>query len=102
MQSSTHAIIRGIFLQAFPLGVCTCGNDRQKFYNIGKTHWIACEKCKTRWTYGGNLFSSWRHESENDWRENWDRFHTYREISGMELLDDFDTGFITEATHPTF
>ena len=38
--------------------------------NIGRIHWGACSHCAVRWLIGENLFSGWRDESAEVWREN--------------------------------
>lgn len=51
---------------------------------------MACDPCKTRWWFGENLISSWKHETEAIWAENVEKYRDYKEINGMELLDDLD------------
>lgn len=63
-------------------GVCpTCG-DNDGYLNIHKDHWFICHEHRVRWHFGTNLFSSWRQESEADWRENQNRIGPYRDIEG--------------------
>ena len=51
-------------------GVCpVCGNE-DGYLNIGRTHFFHCREHKIAWDIGANLFSSWRDESEEVWKEN--------------------------------
>jgi len=54
------------------------------FLNVGRSHWAICEEHTTRWCVGANLFSSWRHETEEQWRENHQRLLNYRDVEGPE------------------
>jgi hypothetical protein len=68
-------------------GACPeCGyNDG--YTNVGRSHWFFCRKHKVCWCVGANLFSSWRHETEEEQRAIFDRIgiDNFREI---EPLDD--------------
>lgn len=44
------------------------GNDG--YVNLRRTHVFLCEKHKTAWVRGDNLFSSWRQETPADWKRN--------------------------------
>lgn len=48
--------------------------------NIGRVHWCYCTKCRTRWRFGENLFSSWHHETPEDWDRNARELAQYREV----------------------
>ena len=58
--------------------ICGCGGS--EFRNIGRTHWFVCMNDRVRWYVGENLFSSWRLESESDWRANRELLATFREM----------------------
>lgn len=63
-----------------PWGNCECGSIGNVL-NIKKTHWAYCEKCKTVWYIGSNLFSSWLYENETIWSENEKFLKGYRIIN---------------------
>ncbi len=48
--------------------------------NVHKEHWMVCHAHKKRWRVGWNLFSDWRYESEEVWRENAERIGDYEEV----------------------
>lgn len=60
-------------------GCPKCGRD-DGFLNVGREHWFACFKHKTKWHVGSNLFSSWREQSEQEWALNAARLAGYREV----------------------
>ncbi len=61
-------------------GVCPKCLSNDGYLNVGKTHWFVCHKHKARWCYGANIFSSWRHESEETWEWNAERLEEYEEV----------------------
>ncbi len=60
-------------------GCPTCGKN-DGYFNVHRTHWMVCNRHKTRWLVGSNLFSSWREETEADWKENMERMGGYAVI----------------------
>ena len=48
--------------------------------NVGKSHIAVCHAHKVQWSIGMNLFSSWRHETEEDWMRNADLLSGYQEV----------------------
>ena len=44
------------------------GNDGYR--NVRRAHYFICLTHKVKWLRGENLFSSWRRETEDDWKEN--------------------------------
>jgi len=69
-------------IQQYYFGACYCGKT-SGYFNIGRNHWFCCNDCKTRWCIGNNLFSSWRSESEDEWKENIERYKDYKEIEPL-------------------
>ena len=61
-------------------GHCSCPEHENHYLNIGRCHWMICNKCKIKWFIGENLFSSWREQNENIWRENEEKIRNYREV----------------------
>ena len=64
-------------------GVCPeCGNTGE-YRNIYKQHFFFCDEHQITWTPGANLFSSWHHETEEDWRKAWGKLRYYRPVDGF-------------------
>ena len=51
-----------------------------RMFNIGRGHFIACDKCKTYIFVGSNLMGSWRQENKDIWRKNSDSVMGYKFI----------------------
>ena len=58
---------------------CRYGHELRMF-NIGRGHFIACDKCRTYIFVGSNLLSCWRRENEKIWRANSDSVEGYKFI----------------------
>ncbi len=72
-QESQEQMDRGDFT------VCVrCNKPTCWICNIGRQHWAYCEACCVKFMVGENLFSSWREQSEEDWKKN------------REFLEDFE------------
>ena len=41
-----------------------------RLFNINRSHWVACDRCRTYIFVGSNLMSGWRRENEAAWRKN--------------------------------
>ena len=53
-------------------GVCPeCGKS-DGYINVSRTHWFFCKAHKTKWCIGANLFSSWREQTEDEQRRDYD------------------------------
>lgn len=61
-------------------GCPECGKT-EGYRNVGRDHWFFCLAHKTRWCVGSNLFSSWRYETEDDWRRNRAMLAGFREVA---------------------
>jgi hypothetical protein len=57
---------------------CGCGGT---CVNIGRAHWIVCDAHRKRWYVGSNLFSSWREQTEEDWRWAAETIRDYEDVS---------------------
>lgn len=56
-----------------------CGDESQvSFLNVHRQHYCICERCRIRWWYGDNLFSSWKEQTEEDWQANKQTLSAYR------------------------
>ena len=63
-------------------GCPECGRTKG-YMNVGRSQWFVCDTHRTRWCVGMNLFSSWRDESEDEWRRNAVRLEGYREVEPL-------------------
>ena len=60
-------------------GCPICGtNDGQ--VDLARDHWFICERHKTKWHFGSNLFSARREQTEDDWRRNEYRLANYMTV----------------------
>jgi hypothetical protein len=51
-------------------GLCPECGEYPRWKNVGRTHWVYCERHGLKWCVGENLISSWQDEDENDWVQN--------------------------------
>lgn len=70
----------------FIIGKCffdikCCYGHETRLFNIGRGHYIACDKCRTYIFVGANLMSSWRDESKDIWQAN------YESVKGYEFIE---------------
>ena len=65
-------------------GGCPVCGGTDGYLNIYKNHMFRCDKHKTCWSIGWNLFSSWRHETEDEWKRNADMLSGYREVKPVD------------------
>ena len=72
-------LARRLSLEEYHFGACYCGNTGDCF-NVGRSHWYCCDKCKTVWYVGSNLFSGWREENQEIWDKNVKEHAQYEEI----------------------
>jgi len=76
-------------------GMCPrCFEDGEEYEavycNIERNHCYYCDKHKLFWVIGSNLFSSWREETEKDWRLNSEKLNQYTEIEEFHPEDLFN------------
>jgi hypothetical protein len=62
-------------VQAFEnhFGTCPHCHKTDGFINIGSVHVFLCREHKLKWCVGSNLFSCWRHQTEDEQRQIYDR-----------------------------
>lgn len=81
-------------------GLCPICKKTDGYVNIGRNHWFICEKHRTRWWIGSNLFSSWRGETESEQLRHCKKigFDTFRdvkpfypEIEGVQRVNNEET-----------
>jgi len=58
--------------------------------NVGRSHWFFCKAHKTKWCIGANLFSSWRHETEDEQRRQYDEIGLgeFTEVKPLACTDE--------------
>ena len=62
-------------------GDVSCIHGHQtRLFNIGRGHYVACDKCRTYISVGANLMSCWRQEDEDVWQRNCDSIKGYKEV----------------------
>jgi hypothetical protein len=64
-----------------PLGDCECGKYDNRYVNVFKTHYGYCSNCMTCWEIGTNLFSSWKDEDDERWKNNANFLKNYKLIN---------------------
>jgi hypothetical protein len=70
----------------FVLGECfadvKCRHGHEvRLFNIGRGHFVACDRCRRYMFVGSNLVSNWRQEDESIWQRNNDS------VEGYELVE---------------
>ena len=71
--------IRGNFAMGTWFGEVRCIRGHPvRLFNIGRGHWVACDKCRMYMFVGSNLMSSWRSETDSFWRANDESVWGYR------------------------
>jgi hypothetical protein len=58
-------------------GVCPYCLGHDGYLNLGRSHWFVCHSDRVRWLVGENLFSTWRHQTADDWNANWELIGPY-------------------------
>lgn len=48
---------------------CIHGHETRLF-NIGRSHFVACDQCRTFIYVGSNLMSNWRRKNKEAWQKN--------------------------------
>ena len=67
----------------FDMGDCFCDvrcvhGHEVRMFNIGRGHFVACDKCRTYISVGANLKSDWRQENKEIWHKNSDSVRGYK------------------------
>lgn len=75
-ESTTNAV--GNFLLGEFFGDVKCRDGHEtRLFNIGRGHFVACDRCRTCIHVGSNLMSSWRQEDREVWQRNSDSVKRY-------------------------
>ena len=67
-------------------GHCPFEEHDNYYLNIGRGHWMVCDKCKMKWFIGANLFCSWKGQDEAIWRANAEKITKYTEVDWFFLI----------------
>jgi hypothetical protein len=64
-------------------GGCPHCGEMDGIVNVGRGHWLRCDRHEIKWYVGSNLFDSWRHQTEAEQRKEYDEIGLgeYREIT---------------------
>ena len=79
-------------------GLCPRCHSTDGYVNFGRDHWFTCNTHKVRWLFGANIFSSWRYESEEEWRENHAQYDNYEEVEPYFYADSQATEPVVETS----
>ena len=71
-------------------GVCPrcmeAGNYADQIWrNVGREHYLCCDKHNVYWWVGSNLFSNWHHETEEMRQQNAAKLTTMRLVAEVRL-----------------
>ena len=73
--------VKGNFDMGTFFGDVTCiHGHKTRLFNIGRGHYVACDKCRRYVSVGANLMSGWRQENKDIWQANFDRLREYQEV----------------------
>ena len=61
-------------------GRCPQCGQSDGYLSIGRGHWFYCKAHAVKWCAGENLFSSWRADTEEDWKRNAAFLNDFEEI----------------------
>jgi hypothetical protein len=64
-------------------GGCPVCRRNDGCVSVGPDHWYVCHRHKTKWLIGSNLFSIWRHLTEEEHMRNFYRLSTYRKVTPL-------------------
>lgn len=64
-------------------GGCPVCGKTDGYFNDGPDHWFVCIAHSAKWCVGSNLFSCWRGEGGDIWKENRERFALYRIVTPL-------------------
>ena len=58
--------------------VTCCQGHEARLFNIGRAHYVACDRCRSYVHVGGSPMSSLRQENKQPWRRNLEGIQGYR------------------------
>ncbi len=54
------------------------------YLNVWSAHWFYCERHRTKWCVGSNLFSSWQEQDEASFQHNAHKLASYGVVKPLE------------------
>jgi hypothetical protein len=87
--------------QHFALGGCPECGKANVYLNIGREAYCYCAEHKTCWPIG-TIFSSWKTENEEIWRENAERLADYEVVAPYTGKGPVPMKFLRKLDHPDF
>ena len=75
---------------ASQFGGCPHCGQHDGYLNIDREHWFRCDRHKTKWRFGSNLFSGWREEGEEVWQRNRFKLAEYMTVNPMPPVPEED------------
>jgi hypothetical protein len=77
-------------------GWCPYCCDNDGYFNVGPQHWFVCDKDRTKWHIGANLFSSWRDQTYEEQRHAFylhgrDTYEVVEPVVPSHLAQEFRT-----------
>ncbi len=79
-------------------GLCPRCHSTDGYVNFGLDHWFTCNAHKVRWGSGGNVFSSWKYESEEEQRKTRAQYGDYEEVEPYFYPDSQATEPVVETS----
>ncbi len=61
-------------------GACPQCGRYDEYLNVGRSHWLVCRRHRVKWCAGENLFSGWKSETEETWKQNAAILAGFREV----------------------
>lgn len=74
------------------------GNDGCR--SIGADHWYFCDTHRTKWCIGSNLFSGWKSQTEEEFRQNAAHLVGYRAVKPSLLTSPEQVAHEAESRRP--
>ena len=71
-------------------GGCPHCGKHDGYLNVEREHWFRCDRHKTKWRFGSNLFSGWREEGEEVWQRNRFKLAEYMTVDAMPPAPEED------------
>ena len=72
-------------------GGCPHCGANDGYMNVEREHWCVCDKHKTKWRIGSNLFSDWKDEDPAVWTQNEYRLGGYMVVKPIYESSTMDS-----------
>jgi hypothetical protein len=69
--------------------------------SVGRVHWHYCDDHKTKWSVGENLFSCWKHMTEQEFEANRRHLEDYDVVTPLNTFERDGREIIAEAARET-